>query len=134
MDLKGTHGRHTPPWYTEGMTQRLFAFAIPLVLLSCQSKAPADPFAAVPGTQVLFDPTADLASQDHFYDFPWPSDFRLNAAGHPDMRGFVNGSDNTLVSGLLETVSDRVGFPVISAAYFRFNGALAPTQADTVIA
>jgi hypothetical protein len=102
------------------------------ILAACKSSTA--PVASVAGAQVAFDTTADLTSQDHFYDFPWPSDFRLDATGHPDMRGFVNGSDNPVVAGLLAVLGQHKGFPVIPAAYFRFNAPLATRTIDATIA
>jgi hypothetical protein len=100
------------------------------------------PFAAAlaacssaPGTIVSFDLTADLTQQAHFYDFPYPSDLRLNATGGPDMTGFLNPRNLDLVSGLAQESGERAGFPVVPVAYFQFSAPLAARDSpDDVIA
>lgn len=86
----------------------------------------------IPGTQVVFDLDADLASMDHFWDLPWPMDARLKD-GRPDLRGFPNHRANKAVAQLLSIGDARDGFPVNAAAYFRFGAPLEPRDKDTLI-
>lgn len=89
---------------------------------------------APPGTVVSFDLTADLTLQPRFYDFPYPSDLRLNPIGAPDLTGFPNPRALELVSGLAKIGAERSGFPVVPVAYFKFSKPLAPRNPDDVIA
>lgn len=85
------------------------------------------------GVTVLFDAGADLTSPDHFFDFPWPSDLRLNAAGGPDLTGLPNPTDSAVLAGLRTVAQERAGFPVVPVAWFRFTGDVAPhAVTDTV--
>jgi hypothetical protein len=82
---------------------------------------------------LAFDLDADLADTAHFYDLPYPSDLRLNAANAPDLRGFPFAANaRAVVSGLLEVAQQRPRFPVIPVAYFRFTAPLAPQMEATV--
>jgi fermentation-respiration switch protein FrsA (DUF1100 family) len=83
---------------------------------------------------LLFDLSADLANREHFYDFPYPSDLRLNAAGAPDLRGLpYSSSAASLLEGLVQIGQQRRGFPVVPIAYFRFSNAVAAQNIDSVI-
>lgn len=88
----------------------------------------------MPGTAVRFDLDADLAAPESFYDLPYPCDLRLDGAGRPDLRGFPFPRDNGIVRPVWEAASRRPGFPVVGAAYFRFDGPLAPRDARAAIA
>ena len=91
----------------------------------------AAPDAAAPSS-LVFDLGADLADTAHFYDLPYPSDLRLNAANAPDLRGMpyaVNA--RAVVSGLLEIAQQRPRFPVLPVAYFRFTEDVAPQMEQT---
>jgi hypothetical protein len=88
---------------------------------------------AAGGTQVEFDLDADWSQQSSFYAFPYPSDLRLGPNGGPDLRGFLNGSGNTIVDSLVAVAQDRPGFPVVPVAWFHFTGAMAPLDSETVI-
>ena len=57
------------------------------------------------GTASLFDLDGDWSADQRFYDFPFPSDLRLDADGHPVLDGFLNADDNFAVSGVLEPSS-----------------------------
>jgi hypothetical protein len=82
---------------------------------------------------VYFDTAADLASPDSFFSMPYPSDARL-ASGMPDLRGFPNRGNLVIVEGLRVTAGQRKGFPTLPVAYFRFDHAMAPLDAKTLIA
>ena len=82
-----------------------------------------------------FDLTADLTSQDHFYDVPYPSDLRLTPAGTPDLTGLPFPSAlTTTIPPLRDAAMQRLGFPVVPVAYFRFSGALMTLDPSQVIA
>ena len=85
------------------------------------------------GTVVYFDAAADLSQPEQFFDFPFPSDLRLTAAGAPDMRGFPNPKKQALVKQFLSVVERRKAFPVVPVAFFRFSDAVAAQEAENVI-
>ena len=95
--------------------------------LACSSTPPAPP------TTADFDLHADLSSPDFFYAMPYPSDLRLRPDGTPDLRGFPNSLQETIVEGLRTTAMQRVGFPQMPVAYFHFGAALAPEDPSVVI-
>ncbi len=86
------------------------------------------------GTVVDFDLSADLSKPDDFFRMPWPTDLRLTPAGTPDLAGFPNPLDLTLVGGLVKAAQQRKGFPQISIAQFHFSAALAAQDSTKVIA
>ncbi len=65
-----------------------------------------------------------------FFDYPWPSDRRLDGNGAPDITGFPNPRNVPILSSLLSIVPARHGFPVMPAGYFRFT---APVTFDTAL-
>ena len=79
---------------------------------------------AVPGNQVRFDLDGDLHQQETYYNFPWPSDLRLDANGHPDLTGFLNYGDQATVEGLRLAATQRRGFSTLPVGYFRFESDL----------
>ena len=85
--------------------------------------------AEVPGTQVSFalgvEPT-----EATFFDFPAPSDLRLDAAGRPKVTGFPNPHKLKGIDDMIASGGDRKAFPVIPVAYFRFSAPL-PALADS---
>ncbi|MBL9025581.1 MAG: hypothetical protein JNL21_25520 [Myxococcales bacterium] len=83
-----------------------------------------------PGTTVVFDLEADLTNPEKFFEVPYPNDLRLDAEGHPDLRGFPNPASAPPVVGLLQNASQAVGFPVIPVAHFRFTAPLAPREPE----
>jgi hypothetical protein len=86
------------------------------------------------GTVVLFDASADFTSTDHFFDFPWPSDLRLTAAGTPDLSGIANPTLSQVFGGLLQIAQQRAGYPVVPVAWFDFTLDLAPRVSTDVLA
>jgi hypothetical protein len=80
------------------------------------------------------DLSADLTSQNHFYDFPYPSDLRLTAQGTPDLTGLPFPSFLEGIPPLITVAMDHPGFPVVPVAYFSFTNALATLDASKVIA
>jgi hypothetical protein len=99
---------------------------------SSSSSPPSGP-AAPTGVTVMFDATADLQSPDHFFDFPWPSDLRLSSSGTPDLTGLPNPTGSAVLSGLRTIAEQRVGFPMVPVAWFRFTADVAPhASTDTI--
>src|SRR5262249_21466236 len=86
------------------------------------------------GATASFDLTADLTSQDHFYDVPYPSDLRLTATGTPDLTGLPYPSVLETIAGLQKVAMEHPGFPVVPVAYFRFDAPLPQLDASQVIA
>ncbi len=82
----------------------------------------------------VFDLAADVTTQDHFYDQPYPSDLRLTATGAPDLRGFrYPATAAPLITAMLEIAGQRQGFPVVPVGWFRFTDALAPQALTDVV-
>ncbi|CAN5390208.1 hypothetical protein BH09MYX1_BH09MYX1_41510 [soil metagenome] len=110
----------------------LFLALVPVVVAGWSCSSP-DPTPET-GTVVDFDLNADLSQADQFFRMPWPSDLRLSQNGTPDLSGFPNPLDLTLVSGLAKAAQQRKGFPQISIAQFHFSAALAAQDSTKVIA
>ena len=87
------------------------------------------------GTTAAFDLNADLQDQAEFYNLPYPSDFRLDADGRPDLSGFpVFSQQNFGLFKRLKTIaSDRPGFPTTAAGYFRFSQPLESLDIEQLI-
>jgi len=88
---------------------------------------------AIPGTSVLFDLQADTSSPEAFFDLPYPSDLRLTAAGTPEVSGFPNPKNVAMLENLRTVAARRKGFPMLSVAWFRFDGPLTARSSDDVI-
>jgi hypothetical protein len=58
---------------------------------------------------------------DTFWNYPWPSDQRLDASGAPDITGFPNPRNVPILASLLSTVPEGRGWPVMAIGYFRFT-------------
>lgn len=87
-----------------------------------------------PGAMVTFDLNADLQDQAEFYNLPYPSDFRLDAEGKPDLSGFpVLSRQFGLFKRLKTIASDRTGFPTTAAGYFRFDQPLETLDINQLI-
>ncbi len=101
-----------------------------LLLLSLTAAACGDGAAGtdVEPVRAMMRADADLSDPEQYFHQPYPSDLRLATDGGPDFSGFPNPSDNPLVKGIRVVAQQRPGFPVIPAAYFRFDGPIsAPT-------
>lgn len=85
------------------------------------------------GTALVFDTDADLSDQRTFFDTPFPNDLRISDDGTPNMSGYPNPRQITLVDQLLSVASDRRGFPVAPVAYFQFTDPLSPLSAKQPI-
>lgn len=82
----------------------------------------------------MFDAEANLEDPAHFYDLPYPSDLRLDASGHPDLKGFPNPQKVQILDGLVRNATDELGFPVIPVTHFHFTKPLAKRIKTDVIA
>jgi hypothetical protein len=71
---------------------------------------------------------------DDFFAFPFPSDLRLDAEGHPELTGFPNPRRLDLVDDLLPIAAQRPAWPVVPVAFFRFSAPLGERRIDDVIA
>jgi hypothetical protein len=80
----------------------------------------------------LFDLQA-IDDRERFFDFPYPSDLRLDARGAPRFR-FANPAGKAQVDALQAAAADRLGFPVVPVAYFRFDRPLAARSNGELIA
>jgi hypothetical protein len=105
--------------------------SVSLVAAACSSSSPPG---APTGTIVMFDASADFASDGHFFDFPWPSDTRLSPQGTPDLRGIPNPIMSQVFEGLRTIAQQRTGYPVVPVAWFRFTADLAPRKSTDTIA
>jgi hypothetical protein len=114
------------------MPRWLLPLSLSFVASACSSSS--SPGSSAPtGTVVMFDARADLASDGRFFDFPWPADTRLSAQGTPDLRGIPNAIMSAVFEGLRTAAQQRVGYPVVPVAWFRFTADLAPRQpTDTI--
>jgi hypothetical protein len=115
--------------------------SFPLVVLgllasSSLAVAPAcssdDSGAAAPAATSAFDPEAQLAAENAFFDFPYPSDLRLTPQGTPDLAAFPDPGVPILV-GLKKVAQERKGFPVVPAAYFKFTAKLAQRDPEQLV-
>jgi hypothetical protein len=99
---------------------------------------PAAPAFELPGyaqdrTYAFFDLDADLTRESRFYNLPYPLDLRLDEAGRPDMSGYPIFNFSPIASNLKAIVGDRIGFPVNTPGYFRFNEPLMPQDPTVII-
>jgi hypothetical protein len=82
------------------------------VLAACSS----DPS----GTTIYYD-LAHTTTQATFFNYPWPSDKRLDANGAPDLSAFPNTRNLPILTNLMSIVPNRQGWPMMAAGYFRFT-------------
>jgi hypothetical protein len=59
-----------------------------------------------------------------FWNYPWPSDQRLDANGAPDVAMFPNPRNVPILLSLLADVPERKGWPMMAIGYFRFTAKL----------
>lgn len=100
------------------------------LLLACSTKN--EP-AAEAKPRVVYNLTADFASEAQFFDFPYPSDLRLRD-GKPIGEAFPNPLGKKLVETVRRAAGERKGFPVMPTAYFKFDRPIAAQTIDTVVA
>lgn len=91
-----------------------------------------------PAPTAYFDLTGSLDTSvsdgSVFWNTPWPSDLRLAPSGGPDITGYPNPRHIPILNSLLDTVSVRKGWPVMSIAYFRFTAPIPDRAITDVIA
>src|SRR5262245_17367404 len=80
---------------------------------------------------VYFD--RDTSTPDTYWNFPFPSDVRLDATGAPDLTAFPNPRMTPLMTSLLTGVPARRGWPTMPTAYFRFTEPPPVTTPDVVL-
>lgn len=84
-------------------------------------------------TEVVFELNATLEGKEGFFDFPYPSDLRLNAEGGPVLGTLGNPKSLPLLGGLLDAASKHPGFPVLPVAWFQLTGPVAErSEADAI--
>jgi hypothetical protein len=99
---------------------KLWIPVVATALIACGNGQEPEPVAAVAGTKLLFE------LEGSFFDFPYPSDLRLDQQGRPELSGFPNPKAISAVDGLKRIAGERRGFPVLPVAYLRFDGPLWP--------
>ena len=73
------------------------------------------------------------ATADTFWNYPWPSDTRLDANGAPDMTGFPNPRNVPILTSLMSNIPERRGWPAMSTGYFRFTAPIPERTPDVVM-
>ncbi len=86
------------------------------------------------GTTARIDLVADTTQPGHFFDLPYPSDLRLDEAGHPLIAAWPNPDGLGLIAGLVKSAAGRRRWPVLAVGYIDFSAPLAPRALDEVIA
>ncbi len=93
-----------------------------------------DPGPAPNGTQLLFDAAAAVNPTDEtWYDFPFPSDLRMDADGTLAIGSIPNPLSQQLFAGLVEGADQLTGASMVPVAWFRFDGEIAASSPDDVI-
>lgn len=89
-----------------------------------------------PGPATLrFDLDGPLDTGETFFDFPFPSDLRLSAAGTPDLTGYPVPGAVEIIPPVLAIAEDRPGWPTIPVGMFHFTAPIAPqSEADLIAA
>jgi hypothetical protein len=104
-----------------GKMLRPLVLAIAALLVpACSSDEETAPAPATPAATVAFDPSADFRAENGFFDFPFPSDLRLDAKGAPDVDAFPDPGV-VILAGLKKGAQERKGFPVMPVGYFRLT-------------
>jgi hypothetical protein len=85
------------------------------------------------GSTVYFD-ADDISTPQTYWNFPFPSDERLDDKGAPDVAAFPNPRNVPILTQLLSLVPERRGWPMMASAYFRFTAPVPATSLDTVLA
>jgi hypothetical protein len=110
----------------------ILSLIAPLLLAACGTDPVSEP--VDDRTRALLDFETDLAIDNRFYDFPFPSDLRLTASGAPDFAGVPHASTVAFWNDWTALAMNRRAFPTIPVAYFRFTRDLAPLDYPAVIA
>jgi hypothetical protein len=92
-------------------------YAVFLALAACSNDAPT----------VYYD-LDHIGSGATFWNYPWPSDRRLDGNGAPDVAAFPNPRNVSILSDLLSAVPERKGWPTMAIGYFRFTSKVTIAQ------
>src|SRR5688500_468685 len=110
----------------------LLSLAILIVPACSAEEETGSPHGAPPAATVAFDPSADFAAENAWFDFPYPSDLRLDAKGAPDVSKF-HDPGVPILAGLKKGAQDRKGFPVIPVGFFRLTAKPAPRDPKSIV-
>lgn len=116
------------------MNRPLLSFVSTALLSSLFAGCGGDPApAADHRTRAMVDFESDLTMENRFYDFPFPSDLRLTAAGNPDLTGVPHPTAVAFWDDWVGLAMDRRAFPTVPVAYFRFTAPIQPRDPADVI-
>jgi hypothetical protein len=101
-----------------------------VVVLVWAAGCGSDDIGEVPGTQASFALAGPINTPETFYDFPYPSDLRLTAAGNPDIEGLPMREDKPTILPVRTLVRQRKAFPQAPVVYFRFDAKLPKLDPD----
>src|SRR6185312_3535307 len=83
---EGAESRHGARMLqSRAMRERASRLGLAAIVVACGCSKSTPAPSGSSGAVVFFDANAELTSPDHFYDFPWPSDLRLDANGAPEV-------------------------------------------------
>jgi hypothetical protein len=99
------------------------ALALGLLLVACGDDD---------ASTVYFD-ADQITTPATFWNFPFPSDQRLDASGAPDLAAFPNPRGVPIMTQLLSLVPERRGWPMMASAYVRFTAPVPAAALDTVL-
>ena len=72
--------------------------------------------------------TLDSLSEEHWFDHPWPSDFRVDADGTIHLLGYYNPRATALLKTYLTQMNGRLrGFSPVASGFFRFTAPIDPS-------
>lgn len=103
-----------------------------LVVPACSSEEEPGSATTTDAPTVVFEQRADFAAENAFFDFPYPSDLRLDANGAPNVAAF-HDPGVPILAGLKKGAQDRKGFPVMPVGYFRLTAKPAPRERAKVV-
>lgn len=87
------------------------------------------------GTRLMFDLSVAAAadSPDTWFDFPFPSDLRLDDDGTLSVAAIPNPNRQPIVAGLVQAADALRGHSMLPVAWFRFDGPVADSPLDDAI-
>ncbi len=104
--------------------RRLKVFGLFLVVVGCGSSESGQSGQTGETTSLFTAPAnLDELSNEHFFDHPFPSDFRVDADGSARFTGFPNPRIIPLITSYLEASKGLLhGFSPTAGVYLRFTG------------
>jgi hypothetical protein len=75
-------------------------------------------------SKTVYFELSDTHSAATYWNYPFPSDQRLDTNGAPDVAAFPSPRTLPILDSLLSIVPQRRGWPTMPAAYFRFTDAI----------